>query len=290
MAEVITHPPTKHVWRKHAGQAITRPITPFTRGSNHAPPPFFIRGARCPDIQTRTNLTPSSGARWHTAHMPGAPARNRRLRVNLDPDGVFPTKCRAVTKNGPCRRSPVIGSPVCRSHGAAAPHVRAAADQRVTNLAAERMMRSMLLNLDAEPIRDPAAALMRLAARFESGFEETAKRINAAIDAGGEPSETDVALLRILGREARTVVTDMTRLQVGVQLASRYGTEQADVEAVIEGVVPELPDAPDVSAIVARVLATEHELETERLVRVEQAKQGQLPAGLTVVGETEQAS
>lgn len=149
----------------------------------------------------------------------------------------------------------------------------------------------MLLNLDAEPIRDPAAALMRLAARFESGFEETAKRINAAIDAGGVPSETDVALLRILGREARTVVTDMTRLQVGVQLASRYA-EQADVEAVIEGDVPELAVLPDVSDIVRAVMRTEHELETDRLVKVEQAKaQGQLPAGLTVIqGETEQAS
>lgn len=219
----------------------------------------------------------------------GAPKRHRS---QLDPDGIFPTTCSRTNRAGtPCGVPPVIGSALCYRHGGSLPNVRKAADERVANLAAERMMRSMLLNLDAEPIRDPAAALMRLAARFESGFEETAKRINAAIDAGGVPLETDVALLRILGREARTVVTDMTRLQVGVQLASRYGAEQVDVEAVIEGEVPELPDAPDVSSIVARVLATEHVLETERLVRVEQAKsQGQLPAGLTVVGETEQAS
>lgn len=216
----------------------------------------------------------------------------KRRRHLVDPDGLFPKDCRGTTREGnPCARPTVIGAPVCLKHGGALPRVRAAADERLATASAERTLRRMLLNLDAEPIRDPAAALMRLAARFESGFEETAKRINAAIDAGGVPSETDVALLRILGREARTVVTDMTRLQVGVQLASRYGTEAADVEAVIEGVVPELPDTPDVASIVERVLATEFELESDRQVRVAQAtQQGQLPAGLTIVGETEQAS
>ena len=154
----------------------------------------------------------------------------------------------------------------------------------------------MLLNLDAEPIRDPAAALMRLAARFESGFEETAKRINAAIDAGGEPSETDVALLRILGREARTVVTDMTRLQIGVAALAQYGgrVDEAVVDdAEVVGELTAGVDALDVSEIVSRVLATEHALETDRLVKVEAARAlGAGPvAGLRVVeGETEVAS
>lgn len=193
-----------------------------------------------------------------------------------------------------CARPPYIGAPVCPTHGAFAnSSVRRAADRRVTQAAAERTLRSMLLNLDAEPIRDPAAALMRLAARFESGFEETAKRINAAIDAGGVPSETDVALLRILGREARTVVTDMTRLQVGVQLASRYGATHDGQDGASGDDQAELvsADLPDILSIVSAVMETEHRLETDRLVKVEAAKaQGQLPAGLTIVGETEQAS
>jgi hypothetical protein len=232
--------------------------------------------------------------------MPGSPAKNRRLRINLDPDGVFPTACRAVTKNGPCRRSPVIGSPVCRSHGAAAPHVRAAADARVAELSARRESRAilagMLLDLDAEPVTDPAALVMRLAARSESGFVEAAKRIEASLLAGGEPSETDLGLFKFFGQMASKLGLDMTRLQIGAAAMARYGPS-AGLDGAVEGSedVPVLADTPDVADIVSRVLATEHELETERLVRVEQARsmggaQGQLPAGLTVVGETEQAS
>lgn len=38
----------------------------------------------------------------------------RRLRVNLDPDGVLPTTCKATNREGlPCQRTPVIGMIRC---------------------------------------------------------------------------------------------------------------------------------------------------------------------------------
>lgn len=200
----------------------------------------------------------------------------KRHRSQLDPDRVFPTQCKRTNKAGaPCGVPPVIGSALCYRHGGSLPNVRKAADARVTQAAAERTLKSMLLNLDADPIRDPVDALMRLAGRLESGFVETAKRINATITAGGVPSETDVALLRILGREARTIVTDMTRLQIGVAAMAQYAaTDRGDDAVETAEVVGELSGpVPDVADIVARVLETEHHLETERLVKVEQAKQ-----------------
>lgn len=231
--------------------------------------------------------------------MPGAPATNRRLRVNLDPDGVFPTKCVGMTVNGPCRRPPVIGSPACHKHGAGLPNVRAAADRRVADLSAQRTLDATLarMNLDAPPIADPAAAMASLAGRLLSGFEGVQSRLNECREAGQVPSDVDLAERALWVKELRSLLTDMTRLQVGVHLASRYVASQdvqngdlgADQGAAV------LADLPDVSSIVAAVLETEHRLETDRLVKVEQARsmgvtQGQLPAELTIVGETEQAS
>lgn len=216
------------------------------------------------------------------------------LRRNLDPDGVLPTQCRG--NNETCRRSTVIGAPVCAKHGGQLPVVQAAAARRVADLSAQRALDATLtrMNLDAPPIADPAAAMASLAGRLLSGFEGVQGRLNECREQGRVPNDVDLAERALWVKELRSLLTDMTRLQVGVQLASRYmpdgkapgGPESAELASEVVG------ELPDISAVVRAVMETEHRLETDRLVKVEAAKaQGQLPAGLTVIqGETEQAS
>lgn len=226
-----------------------------------------------------------------------APRSANKDRRRIPDADQFPTTCR-VTARGtgePCQRAPMVGVEVCYVHGGRFPSVRAKADRVVAEAAAARESRAilagMLLDLDAEPVTDPAALVMRLAARAESGFVEAAGRINDSLVAGREPSETDLGLFKFFGQMASKLGLDMTRLQIGAAAMARYGpavgldgAEAAELGAVVSA------DLPGIADVVQAVLRTEHELETERLVRVEQAKQGQLPAGLTVVGETEQAS
>lgn len=211
----------------------------------------------------------------------------KRDRRRLPGTDQLPLTCRATNRFGePCQRTPVIGAAVCASHGARAPIVREYADRRVAEAAAAHAMDATLtrMNLDAPPIQDPAAAMANLAGRLLSGFEGVQSRLNECREQGRVPNESDLAERALWVKELRSLLTDMTRLQVGVQLAQRYAPAAQDGDVGGEQSGPVLVDAPDVSAIVAAVLRTEHELETERLVRVEQAKaQGQLPAGLSVV-------
>lgn len=265
-----------------------------------------VRGTHFPQVQN----SPSSG--HVNQHLPSRRTMTPMATVPRPPDtrpdpstvverrgspSIPSVRCSAKSKKAGGTRCPkwaIRGGTVCREHGGAAPRTKARAEERLAVATAQRSLDATLtrMNLDAPPIQDPAAAMANLAGRLLSGFEGVQSRLNECREAGRVPNEADIAERALWVKELRSLLTDMTRLQVGVQLAQRYAPAAQDGDPGAEQSDPVLVDAPDVSAIVARVLATEHELETERLVRVEQAKaQGQLPAGLSVVqGETEQAS
>lgn len=216
-------------------------------------------------------------------------ATAKRDRRRIPGAANMPTQCNATNRFGaPCRRPPVLGATVCATHGSRAPQVRAAADRRISDAAVQEHLDATLarMNLDAPPIADPAAAMANLAGRLLSGFEGVQSRLNECREQGRVPNDVDIAERALWVKELRSLLTDMTRLQVGVQLASRYmpdgkapgGDLTAEQDAVVS------VDLPDVKSIVEAVMRTEHALETDRLVKVEQAKaQGQLPAGLQVV-------
>lgn len=207
-------------------------------------------------------------------------------------------RCSARSKKAGGTRCPkwaMRGSTVCREHGGAAPATKAKAAKRLAEASAQADLNATLarMNLDADPVRDPTVALGTLAGRLLSGFEENVKRVNSVVEAGSEPSDYDVAERKLLVRELRQVLTDMTRLQIGVSLGMQYiqkasadgpaGDPAADQgELGTSGPLELSAPVSDVSDIVAKVLATEHELETERLVRVEAAKAQQV-APLAVV-------
>src|SRR5688572_27001360 len=57
--------------------------------------------------------------------------------------------CSGHRSNGlPCKKYPIRGGAVCEMHGGGAPHVRAAADQRMADAAMERVLSFAIANPD----------------------------------------------------------------------------------------------------------------------------------------------
>jgi hypothetical protein len=79
-------------------------------------------------------------------------SRVRREDRDMDPNSVrWAVRCRAHRKDGSqCKRWATRGAYVCRSHGAASPQVRRAAEMRLTEIAAYRTLAAWQ--------RSPAAA------------------------------------------------------------------------------------------------------------------------------------
>jgi hypothetical protein len=151
------------------------------------------------------------------------------------------TKCAGHKRNGePCQRPPVAGAKVCRSHGAAAPQVKAMAAVRA------EVMRWGLGNSDI----DPAETLLRLlsqsvarAERYAAELEDLvgeSKNLREALvaQAWGEFGPTGeyvrgLATLeaqerdRAAGFAARAVAAGLAERQV--KLAERQGALIADL-------------------------------------------------------------
>ena len=75
-------------------------------------------------------------------------------------------QCGATTRSGGrCKRAPILGATRCRLHGGASPQARRAAQVRVVEAKAARMVPSY------EPMSDPVTALLQLAAEVV-GFKD----------------------------------------------------------------------------------------------------------------------
>jgi hypothetical protein len=95
--------------------------------------------------------------------MPTEPDQPRRRRAKRPPAVL----CTAKKRNGePCGNPPIPGGTVCRYHGGAAKHVRAAADARLQN--ATYGLVGVLVNLAQDP--DVAAGDRIRAASTALGF------------------------------------------------------------------------------------------------------------------------
>lgn len=98
-------------------------------------------------------------------------------------------RCNGTTKAGRCRKQPIKGATVCRTHGGSAPHVKAAAEQRQAEAKADAAIRQLWPGLaSVEPVRDPFDLLARTAAALEHMAEATGTRVNELQGkvAGGE--------------------------------------------------------------------------------------------------------
>jgi hypothetical protein len=150
-----------------------------------------------------------------------------------------PAKCRARRTNGePCGRYPTRGADVCRSHGAGAPQVRAAAAERVL----DDKVRDALARLGSAqgaPIDNPLAALAQLAGQvlaFKDAVGELVNRLDEirfTDSKGSEQLRSEVAMYeRALDRSTQVLVA-MARLKLDERLVA---VSQATAEMLVRAV------------------------------------------------------
>lgn len=130
-------------------------------------------------------------------------------------------RCSAMSKQTKeqCKQRPVPGSTVCRFHGGAAPQVKAAAEQRQVEAAADASLRKLWVGLEqAVPVKDPVASMERLAGALEQLVDEAGDRVSKLTQVAGGKDLTqlraEVTLLeRALGH-LRALLADMARLGI----------------------------------------------------------------------------
>jgi hypothetical protein len=134
-----------------------------------------------------------------------------------------PTKCRARRSDGkPCGRFSTRGADVCRSHGAGAPQVRAAAAERVL----DGKVRETLARLGVGEVSDPLTTLARLAAEVLAWKDATAALVNELRELryedskGGEQLRSEVLLWERALDRATQVLVAMARLRLDERLVA----------------------------------------------------------------------
>jgi hypothetical protein len=114
----------------------------------------------------------------------------------------------------------MAGQRVCRMHGGSSPGARQAAEQRVAEEQASKAIANIWPGMgSAERVKDPVAALGRLAGALEQMTEVVGARVNELHGIAGGESMTqlraEVVLLDRLLAHSRAVLTDMARLNLG---------------------------------------------------------------------------
>lgn len=139
-------------------------------------------------------------------------------------------QCTATSKQSKqrCKRRPIPGGTVCVMHGGKTPAVKAAAEARLVEAEAVKVIGRMW-NPDAAPITNAVEAMQKLAGRLGHACEVLGHRLESGdpCDVCGRgdlqlDSAAAAAWLRIL-RENRQLLVDMERLGIAerfVQLES----------------------------------------------------------------------
>lgn len=143
----------------------------------------------------------------------------------------------------PCRRPPIRGGSVCRSHGGAAPQVKAAAQRR---LAAEEARRS-LAEVGVSPIDDPLDALGELASEawalkdhFAAVVAQLRDQYRFTDDKGAEHLDARVALYERAMDRCQRFLSDWVRLGFEERKARLDDARAELVRVVLRGVLGEL--------------------------------------------------
>jgi hypothetical protein len=169
----------------------------------------------------------------------------------------------------PCGKHPVPGAEVCNTHGGDAPHVRAAAERRVAEAEAAKVLRRRLGDTsDATPVTNPAVALARLAGDLQAWYGESKALVaELAQVTGGDEWEGTSGLVgddgdihpmvklheRAQERLAK-VLADMERIGIAHHLAD---IEEAKAAALFAAVVRALQSAGVDSPEVRQAIAVE---------------------------------
>jgi len=144
--------------------------------------------------------------------MPNQPRANVDANGNCERCGHHHERCVGHNRAGkPCGKHPIRGGDVCRTHGGAAGHVRAAATRRLAAAEADRELRKAIDQVDVIDITDPVVAFQAITAEalaLKDYFAERVADLNDQLrftdDKGAEHLDARVALYeRALDRVAK---------------------------------------------------------------------------------------
>lgn len=172
--------------------------------------------------------------------------------ITVERDG-HARQCSAKVRSGKrCRAFAVLGATVCRMHGGASPQARAAAERRLAELKAEKLL-GKIWDADAVPVTDVFEAMQRLAGQLTNAVDQLGRRINDDLD-GVAP----IAWGKVI-RELRQLLLGMERLDLDarrIELAAGQADMVATaIRAGMEALGPELlPDQRDL--LVRTVIAS----------------------------------
>jgi plasmid stability protein len=146
--------------------------------------------------------------------------------------------CVAHTKTGFCKKFPVHGATVCATHGASVKRVRAAADRRVAESEATKILE---IAGTYESVEDPFTALADLAGEIvavKEALREKVEILPTLEDVGAERYATQLHVLmqayeRFLTHSAR-VLTDMSRLDLTDRIARMHAAVDAATAGLVE--------------------------------------------------------
>lgn len=158
-------------------------------------------------------------------------------------------------KGQPCRKAPIDGATVCRSHGGASPQAKAAAAQRKAEAKAR-----LKLGDAGEAVTDPIGKLMGIAGRAVAFMEQLGARVDQLTFATGDDRAEARADIVVYGRsikDAGSLVESIIRMGIAERLAKAESDKAAAWIEFIDGVLADLghnPRDPEVSGAVVRRL------------------------------------
>lgn len=169
---------------------------------------------------------------------PGHQPAAARVDHPCEQCGKVHERCVRHNRDGdPCKRWPLQGTTVCKSHGGQLPRVAAAAARNVVEAKARRTLDL----LAPEPVTDPLAALSRLAGRVVAWEQVCAERVAAleeirytADGVGTEQLRAEVDVFRAALAECRQTLTAIARLDIDSRLARISAAQAAVMERVID--------------------------------------------------------
>lgn len=159
-------------------------------------------------------------------------------------------RCSATSKQTgeQCRQRPIPGGTVCRFHGGSSPAVRAAAETRQAEAAAERAVKQLWVGLDqAAPVKDPVDLLARMAGALEQMTDVVGARVNdlqGRVGAGEHLTQlrAEVVLLDKLLGHLRQAGTDMARLGIAERQVELEQGRANLVEVAFRSAVAAVPE------------------------------------------------
>ncbi|MDF3290741.1 hypothetical protein [Streptomyces silvisoli] len=150
---------------------------------------------------------------------------------------VARSKCtgRSSQTGEPCKNFPIKGGTVCRSHGGAAPQVKAAAAARVVR---ERAT-AVLGKLDIVPVEDAYAELQQLAGELIALKDAIRGRVEALTQirymSESEQTRAELTVYSQLLRDCSAVLGSLARLSLDERMVRIKESQAEMVKVAIEG-------------------------------------------------------